>query len=428
MTTPAAPQPPGGATTSGIPASRRKLPTAASSGADSDSATPPNRRPVASDPLSDRATSILIRRVLCPQQQLGDKNRDAFVPIEQLLPPLTSRNDVDLQLYAFLAIILRDFVQTWYGKITTDETFVAEIVHIVAHCTTALEQRFRQVDLECLLLDEVPDLLDRHITAYRTSHHALPSPPIEVDPREVYHSLCPLPHLSPVPQPADEASIREQQENEALYRQLLVQAVLAVLLPTEDLENPCLTSLVGQIFSELIIGNVIANRAAQPWLLWEGICILARVFEEKKTHATQILVGRGSLTREDGKSSWRWAVHSFFLSIINLVILFITSIRLAASAIMVPSSLPPRVAVTNDIDADWESLDGGDEYHKPPARQSTTVCTKEPILDFSFWSCAAHLIELPTRMPWLSGFASIVQYAAMNGPGHLGRLNGTLDR
>jgi hypothetical protein len=119
---------------------------------------------VASDPLSDRATSILIRRVLCPQQQLGDKNRDAFVPIEQLLPPLTSRNDVDLQLYAFLAIILRDFVQIWYGKITTDETFVAEIVHIVAHCTTALEQRFRQVDLECLLLDEVPDLLERHIT------------------------------------------------------------------------------------------------------------------------------------------------------------------------------------------------------------------------------------------------------------------------
>jgi splicing suppressor protein 51 len=234
--------------------------------------------------------------------------------------------------------------------------------------------------------------------------------------------------LSPVPRPADEASIREQQENEALYRQLLVQAVLAVLLPTEDLENPCLTSLVGQIFSELIIGNVIANRAAQPWLLWEGICILARVFEEKKTHATQRLVGRGSLAREDGKSSWRWAVHSFFLSIINLVILFITSIRLAASAIMVPSSLPPRVAVTNDIDADWESLDSGDEHHKPPARQSTTVCTKEPILDFSFWSCAAHLIELPTRMPWLSGFASIVQYAAMNGPGHLGRLNGTLDR
>lgn len=122
-----------------------------------------NRPGATSDPLSDRATSVLIRRVLCPQQ-LAEKGRDAQVPIDELLPPLTSRNDVDLQLYAFLAIILREFVQSWYSKITTDETFVAEIVHIIAHCTRALEQRLRKVDLESLVLDEIPDLLDKHIT------------------------------------------------------------------------------------------------------------------------------------------------------------------------------------------------------------------------------------------------------------------------
>lgn len=122
-----------------------------------------SNRPGATDPLSDRATSLLIRRTLC-SQQLGEKARDAQVPIDELLPPLTSRNDVDLQLYAFLAIILREFVQSWYNKITTDENFVAEIVHIIAHCTRALEQRFRKVDLESLVLDEIPDLLDRHIT------------------------------------------------------------------------------------------------------------------------------------------------------------------------------------------------------------------------------------------------------------------------
>lgn len=122
----------------------------------------PNRTGT-TDPLSDRATSILIRRTLC-SQQLGDKGRDAQVPIDELLPPLTSRNDVDLQLYAFLSIILREFVQTWYNKITPDEDFVAEIIQIIAHCTRSLEQRFRKVDLESLLLDEIPDLLDTHIT------------------------------------------------------------------------------------------------------------------------------------------------------------------------------------------------------------------------------------------------------------------------
>jgi hypothetical protein len=116
------------------------------------------------DYLSDQATTALIRRTLCSQQLGGGGVRTGTpTPTEELLPPLTSRNDVDLQLYAFLAIILRDFVQSWYGKITPDETFVAEIIQIVAHVTRALEQRLRKVDLESLVFDELPDLFDRHV-------------------------------------------------------------------------------------------------------------------------------------------------------------------------------------------------------------------------------------------------------------------------
>lgn len=119
-------------------------------------------RPNPSEFLSDRATAQLIRRVLCPQQA-GDRGRTTPPPIDELLPPLTSRNDVDLQLYAIISIVLRDFVQTWYNKITPDETFVAEIIQIIAHCTRALEQRLRKVDVESLLFDEIPDLLERHV-------------------------------------------------------------------------------------------------------------------------------------------------------------------------------------------------------------------------------------------------------------------------
>lgn len=123
-----------------------------------------SKRPLSTDFLSDDATAAFVRRVLCPQHQAGNGTPP---PLEDLLPPLTSRNDVDLQLYALLAVILRDFVQAWYSKITSDETFVAEILQIIAHCTRALEQRLRKVDLESLLLDELPDLLDNHITGLR---------------------------------------------------------------------------------------------------------------------------------------------------------------------------------------------------------------------------------------------------------------------
>jgi hypothetical protein len=120
-----------------------------------------NSRPSSTDSLSERATLSLIRRTLC--SQLGDKGRSTPAPIDEILPPLTSSNEVDLQLYAFIAIIIREFVQTWYTKITPDQIFVEEVVKIIAHCTRALEQRLRKVDLESLLFDELPELLDVHV-------------------------------------------------------------------------------------------------------------------------------------------------------------------------------------------------------------------------------------------------------------------------
>lgn len=36
-------------------------------------------------------------------------------------------------------------------------------MQIIAHCTRALEQRLRKVDLEGLLLDELPELLEIHV-------------------------------------------------------------------------------------------------------------------------------------------------------------------------------------------------------------------------------------------------------------------------
>lgn len=139
-------------------------------------------RPANADFLSDKATAAFIRRVLCAQH-LAERGRDTPAPIDTLLPPLTSRNDVDLQLYALLSVILREFVQAWYSKITPDEAFVSEIVQIIAHCTRALEQRIRHVDLESLLLDELPDLLDRHITSQN------PPPPLLVG-RCLLTALC----------------------------------------------------------------------------------------------------------------------------------------------------------------------------------------------------------------------------------------------
>jgi hypothetical protein len=119
-----------------------------------------------SDTTSDRATAAFVRRTLCSHNVLlgnGERGRTTPRPIEEVLPPLTSSNEVDLQLYGIISVIIKEFVQTWYSKITPDHIFVNEVLQIIAHCTRGLEQRLRKVDLEAMLLDEIPELLEAHL-------------------------------------------------------------------------------------------------------------------------------------------------------------------------------------------------------------------------------------------------------------------------
>lgn len=127
---------------------------------------------------SDEATVKYVKRVLCSQTlPLGSPGDSTSVetdakPLDELLPPLTSSNAVDLQLYAIIAVILNQFVQSWYNRITPDQDFVGEVVQIIAHCTRGLEQRFRMIDLEELLLDELPALMTAHIDGIARNTHA----------------------------------------------------------------------------------------------------------------------------------------------------------------------------------------------------------------------------------------------------------------
>jgi hypothetical protein len=138
--------------------------------------------------LSDKATAAFIRRTLCAHHALsgtGEKGRNTPRPVDELLPPLTSSNEVDLQLYAILAVILKEFVYVWYAKITPDHVFVDEVLQTMAHCTRALEQRLRKVDLESLLLDEIPQLIEAHLAGASSQTQPQPDLPQFQSPPEL---------------------------------------------------------------------------------------------------------------------------------------------------------------------------------------------------------------------------------------------------
>lgn len=124
----------------------------------------PRQDASSADFTSKPATLSLIRRTLIKDASQSNDPRTSPKPIEGILPPLTSSNEIDLQLYAIVAIVVKDFVNTWYSKITQEQGFVEEIVQIIAHCSRALEERIRHTDVAGLLLDELPILLERHVT------------------------------------------------------------------------------------------------------------------------------------------------------------------------------------------------------------------------------------------------------------------------
>ncbi|TKA68590.1 hypothetical protein B0A55_08380 [Friedmanniomyces simplex] len=219
----------------------------------------------------DDSTVKYIKRTLCARPAKPALEETAAPEVEgnleDLLPRLTSRTDIDVQLYAILAVILSQFVQSWYNRITPDADFVGEVVQIIAHCTRDLEERLKLVDLESLLLNELPGLLDAHLDAVEVAIRSGRSQ-YGVSLAAVYQTLRPHKALSPLP--IDETSALSQHNNEVDWSQLLVDSVLPLALPPDDLVNPCLNVVVAEIFSEMIVRNAIVGRVCQPWLLWEG--------------------------------------------------------------------------------------------------------------------------------------------------------------
>lgn len=254
---------------------------------------------------------------------------------------------------------------------------------------------------------------DTQSAAYRASHQPGVQLPLEINSHDVYHALNPLPALSPVPRFEDSTTADSQSRNEALYRQLLVQAILSILLPTEDLENPCLTALVEQIFSELIIGNVVINKASQPWLLYEGICIIARVLQQKKAGPKD-----GAAISMIGRRRRQWSMQSVLFSVISCITLLVTSLRLCFKSLIAASSLPTR---SRNTDTASNHADG-----KRPARNAARPAV--PVIEFRFWTCLGTVTELNSRMPWLHGMLSLIQYGVVYGPWQIAAVDGLLDR
>lgn len=283
-------------------------------------------------------------------------------------------------------------------------------------------------------------------TAYRTAHEQSLPLLLQCAPREVYHTLCPHPALSPIPDPMVQSTVIKQRENEAAYFTLMVRGVLAVLLPPEALENACFQTLVTDVLGEVVLGRGIGRKACQSWFIWEGFTKIAETVRtrlapkltgEEIVNDTSSRLERAGLlsTNEEsdadkpGHSSiippwasvlfWRFMQYGYLAFI---AMRFIT-LGLYAAA----TSQPSRSSTSANPSSQSICSSPTVKHQKAPAVESPRG-SKRPIITMRIWSLLSHLADLADRMPWLTGSLSFLQYQLLAGVGRVGVTDGLLDR
>lgn len=245
----------------------------------------------------------------------------------------------------------------------------------------------------------------------------------------------------------------EQRESESAWRQLLIQGVMVLLLPAEDLKNGCLRSLVAEILAEMILGNGISGKACEGWTLWEGITKIAEILQtdgvkEMEPQSADVSpeqsltrlerYGLLSLPGDGGNEPERPLVDSechhgatgmivsgVFWVVLQYVLLVFTAVRAVVLVVAAPSSLPSRVTINEQ---------SSEPTHQSQIPQADALGSrrplgvKRPVVSMKLWSCAAQLVELNLRMPWLLGFISMLHWGILVGPGKVGDTDGVLDR
>lgn len=209
-------------------------------------------RSATSTPTSKIPVS-LAKRLLFPQLPPGSD-----------LPFLLAADDPELnaELYDFLALALRGYVTPWWSKITKhDKEFLPEITRLVAVFLRSVEARLAAADLPSFVFRDVPTIVSQHYADYRsacvkvgTSYATGGSSTLP----QIFHQL--QPHM---------AISSDGHWNETYIRQA-VEHVLKSSLPPADWEAEAERTIVREILTKVVLGNVFA-RLTQPWFIHKFI-------------------------------------------------------------------------------------------------------------------------------------------------------------
>lgn len=252
----------------------------------------------------------------------------------------------------------------------------------------------------------------------------------------IYHALAPHPALCPIPIQADPVTLEDQTRNEAAYRQLLVQGALAVLLPTEDLENACLRTLVADVVADTILGNSVGDKVSESWFIWSSISKAIGNFKayaklgakdrEMEANKQGQLEEYGllpekrdaeELTRPRKKG--RAVFSTAFWRILQYGYLFFVGLSFLIRGLWAAHHASPRSLSALHL---WPVSP------VPKGPNTDDGGRLRPILAFRSFALISTVVGLLQHMPWVFGACSLIQHQLLLGPLALGATDAIVDQ
>ena len=194
--------------------------------------------------------NTLARRLLFPN-----------LPPDADLPPIFASQaaspDLNAEVYDFVAIALRAYVNPWWTKITRyDKEFLPQITRVLTAVARALESRLTATDLSPLVFRDIPTLLTQHTVDYRNARSKLNS-------SYAAAGAATLPHLFHQMQP--HMAVSPDGKIEEAYIRQAADHVLKALLPPEDYGPEAERYIIREIVVNVLMA--VLPRLAQPWFI-----------------------------------------------------------------------------------------------------------------------------------------------------------------
>ncbi|EPT04148.1 hypothetical protein FOMPIDRAFT_1098900, partial [Fomitopsis schrenkii] len=246
------------------------------------------------------------------------------LPADADLPPLLASPAaapvLNAELYEFIALALRAYINPWWTKLTRyDKEFLPDITRILTCVLRTLETRLLATDLSPLIFRDLPTLLVQHCSDFRNAkaklHTSYAAGGAATLP-QLFHHL--QPHMA----------IGSDGRIDDVYVRQAVDHILKACLPPEDYDSEAERYIVREIILSVLLKSVIP-RVTQPWFIHK--IILDQMGPEVVGDMSVEVCARISLIRPysgDCGGATRFSLQS-------LAILFLSAIQSISGACLV---------------------------------------------------------------------------------------------